>query len=137
MTWRSVLSILILAVSLPLAACASKSSSAQPAASVPQTHPAWLTGSWLASGWEVGASTTQFSRESMVTFAPDGTWKSNAGGSGTSWLEGDRVVIQGRLADGQPIKYTLRQRQTASGPELWGSVTVREGNAEVSLKKTQ
>ena len=137
MSWRSGLSILLLAACLPLAACASKSSSAQPAASVPQTHPAWLTGTWQASGWEVGAGTTQFSRESMVTFAPDGTWKSNAGGSGTSWLEGDRVVVQGRLADGQPIKYTLRQRQRGGGPELWGTVAAGGGDVEVSLKKTQ
>jgi hypothetical protein len=137
MTWRSVLSVLILAMSLPLAACASKSSSTQPAASVPQTHPAWLTGTWQASGWQVGAAQTQFERETMVTFAPDGSWKTTAGGSGTSWLEGDRVLIQGRTADGQPIKYTLRQRQSASGPELWGTVAAREGNVEISLRKAK
>jgi len=134
-TWRSVLSVMILATSLPLAACASKSS--QPAASVPQTHPAWLTGTWQASGWEVGASKTSRERDATVTFSPDGTWRSSLGGSGTSWLDGDRVVVQGQTGDGQPFKYTLRQRQTSSGPELWGTVAAREGNTEVSLKKAQ
>jgi hypothetical protein len=130
MAWRRA--FFVLAVCLPLAACASSS---QPAASTPQSHPAWLIGEWAATGWEVGASRTGFQRDTTVTIAEDGTWKASAGGSGTSSFDGRNVVLEGVSSEGTKLKYRLRQRQGRDGPEMWGTVAAAGTNVEVTLKK--
>jgi hypothetical protein len=132
MTGPRVHALLLVMVFLSIAACAKSS---QPAASVPQASPAWLAGEWQASGWLVGGAQRQFQRDTTVSFAPDGTWTAAAGGSGTSRMDGDRVVLDGVTADGTEIRYTLKQRQAAGGPELWGTVATRGGSTEVTLKK--
>jgi hypothetical protein len=130
--WRYARAVLVIVVGLAFAACASSS---QPSASTPQSHPAWLVGEWAASGWEVGASRTGFQRDTTVTIAADGTWKAGTGGSGTSWVDGKNVVLEGVSAEGTQLKYTLRQRQGRDAPEMWGTVFAAGTNVEVTLKK--
>jgi hypothetical protein len=130
--WRYARAVLVIVVGLAFAACASSS---QPAASTPQSHPAWLVGEWAATGWEIGASRTGFQRDTTVTIAEDGTWKTSSGGSGTSYFDGKNVVLEGVSAEGTQLKYRLRQRQGRDGPEMWGTVAAAGTNVEVTLKK--
>jgi hypothetical protein len=131
MTRRSLLAFVVITASLSLAACGT---TAPPPES--QVHPAWLTGTWSATGWQVAGDTAQAQRDTLVTFAPDGTWKTPAGGSGTSWLVGDEVFVQGSTADGYKFQYSLRSRQNADASrELYGVVAARPGAAQVQLKK--
>ena len=135
MTMRRLLSTLaVLLVGVSLTACAS-SGSAPAAATGDRVHPAWLTGTWNGESWETAAGTTQGKQDISVTFAPDGTWKSTAGGSGTSWLAGDRVWLEGITGDGTPIKYSFKHRQEGGEEELWGMAQARYGTAAVSVTK--
>jgi hypothetical protein len=128
--WQ-VLSLLILAMSLPLAACASSSQSA----SRERNHPGWLVGSWRAIGWQVGAGDSQVQRDVTVTFAHDGTWKASGGGSGTSWEEVDQVIFAGVTPNGESFKSVLKPRQATDGTELSEVANARAGTMALSLKK--
>ena len=72
----------------------------------------------------------------VVTFAPDGTWRTAAGGSGTSWLGGDLVYIEGKTRDNYTFQFSLKPRQNADGSrELFGVIDARPGTEQVSLKQ--
>jgi len=107
MTRRSLLTFVVIATSLSLAACAGNPAATSPDARA--NHPSWLTDPWQATGWQVGGGTTQAQANVVVTFAPDGTWKTAAGGSGTSWLAGDTVYIEGKTRDNYAFQYSLKQ----------------------------
>jgi len=127
---RRTLCLVVLALSLSLAACAG--STAPP----PQgTHPSWLAGTWQGTAWQVAAGKDQGEANVTVTFAGDGTWKASTGAAGTSWLVGDRVVLEGVAPDGAKIRYTLKERERADGREVWGIVEANFGAAAVSLKR--
>jgi hypothetical protein len=131
---RRALLLFVVAASLSLAACAGGTASTTPDGS--KVHPAWLTGLWQATGWQVAGDTNQGQRDATVTFESDGTWKTSAGGSGKSWLEGDTVFIDGQTSDGYKFQVTLKQRQNADGSrEMWGAVAARAGAAQLSLKQ--
>jgi hypothetical protein len=134
MPLHRALFIVVLAFFLPFAACAR---SRQPAASVQQVSPSWLAGSWQFSGSQVGAADSQFQRDTMITFASDGTWKAAAGGYGTSSIVGDQVVLDGVTKEGEKVRFTLRQRQGSNIPELWGPVAFRGNTHEVTLRKVR
>jgi len=127
---RRALSLVVFALSLSLAACAGGS---KPPAQAP--HPSWLTGTWQGSAWEVGAGKTQGQADLTMTFADNGTWKASTGASGTSWVVGDRVVLEGVASDGAKIRYTLKERERTDGREVWGIVEASFGAAAVSLKR--
>ena len=132
--WRTV-SIVVFAVSLPLAACAGRTALA--GAEAQPTHPAWLVGTWEGDAWQVAAAQTQGDVHLILTFAGDGAWKASTGASGTSSLVGDRVVLEGVTPDGARIRYTLKERGGADGHELWGMVDASFGAAMVSLKRVR
>lgn len=133
MTMRRAAAPLVLIACLSLAACASSGTRDVPAAE--RSHPAWLIGTWRGSAWETAAATGQGQQTVVVTFANDGAWKTEAGGSGTSWVVDDRVVLEGRTADGAPIRYTFKQREAGTAHELWGVVQARFGTAAVNVKR--
>ena len=134
MTRRSLLTFVVIAASLSFAACAGNTAATSPEART--NHPAWLTGPWQATGWQVGGSTTQAQASTVVSFAPDGTWKTPAGGAGTSWQTGDLVYIEGKTRDNYTFQFSLKQRQNADGSrELWGVIDARAGTEQVSLKQ--
>ena len=133
---RARFAIIVLLTGISLTACAT-SSSAPPTAMGDRAHPAWLTGTWNGESWETAAGTTQGRRNITLTFAPDGGWKSTVGGSGTSWLEGDSVVLEGITGEGTPIKYSFKHRQKSGEEELWGMAQARYGTAAVSLTKAR
>ena len=90
----------------------------------------------------MGASNVQGQGKVTITFVSDGTWKattiigSTIGmSSGTSWLVGDQVVLDGVAANGSKIRYTLKERQGAEGREMWGMVEASFGHAMLSLKR--
>ena len=128
---RRALPVVVFAVSLSLAACAG-SSPVPPAQAV---HPPWLVGTWQGTAWQVAAGKTQGEADVTLTFAADGTWKASTGASGTSWVAGDRVVLEGVASDGAKIRYTLKERERANGREVWGIVEANFGAAAVSLKR--
>ena len=68
---RSLLGFVVIAASLSLAACAGNAANTSPEARA--NHPAWLTGPWQATGWQVAGDTAQARPSVVVTFAPDGT----------------------------------------------------------------
>lgn len=119
--------------SLSLAACAVPA----PPPAAEQVHPAWLAGTWQGTAWQVAASKTQGEADVTVTFAADGTWSASTGASGISWLDGDRVVLQGRYPGGDRIRYILKERERSDGHELWGMVEANFGPAAVSLKRVR
>lgn len=60
------------------------------------------------------------------------------GASGTSWLVGHLVVLDGVSANGGWIRYTLKERRNADGThELWGIAEASFGAAAASLKRTR
>jgi len=130
-TRRALLSLMLLA-SVSLTACATGGGDV-PAAQ--RSHPTWLTGTWKGEVWQTGAAQTQGKQDISVTFAGDGSWKSTAGGSGTSWADGDRIVVDGVTGDGTPIKYTFKHRQKSGEQELWGVVQARFGTGAVSVTR--
>jgi hypothetical protein len=133
MTRRSLLTLVVIAMSLSLAACAGGAATSPEARA---NHPSWLTGNWQATGWQVAGDTNQARANTVVTFAPDGSWKTPAGGAGTSWLAGDKVYVEGKTRDGYTFQYSFQQRQNADGSrELWGVVDARPGATQVSLKQ--
>ena len=101
-------------------------------------HPAWLTGTWQGTGYQVNASKTQGEGTISITFAPDGGWKATTAAgvsSGTSWVVRDRVVLEGVTPDGAQIRYTLKERDGSGGREIWGIVEASFGAAMVTLKR--
>jgi len=137
MTWR-VLLIGVLATTLSLVACASGTA---PGASSPApTHPAWLAGTWEGDAFQVSASKDQGDAHVAITFASDGSWKATTPTgtwSGTSALVGDRLVLDGVAPDGGKIRYTLKERDSAGGRELWGMAQATFGAAMVSLRRVR
>ena len=132
MTTRRLLVSLVLLTCVSLTACATGSSDVPVSE---RSHPAWLTGTWKGEAWQTAAVLTQGHQDITVTFASDGSWKSTAGGSGTSWLAGDRLVLAGVTGDGTPIRYTFKRRQKGGEDELWGMVEARYGSAAVSVTR--
>lgn len=121
------------AVAVLLAGCATALAGPPPNA----THPAWLTGTWQGSAWQIAAPQTQGHTEFTLTFVADGSWKASTGASGTSWLDGDRVVLLGVAANGARIRYAFKEREGAGGHEIWGVVEASYGAAAVSLKRAR
>jgi hypothetical protein len=104
------------------------------------THPTWLAGTWEGHAWQVGASKWQGDAPVSVTFVPGGAWRASTPSgtwSGTSALVGDRLVLDGLDPTGAKIRYTLKERQTAGGHELWGMVEADFGAALLSLKRVR
>ena len=132
---RRALCIVVLAASLPLASCATSPAPAE--ADRPGTHPAWLVGTWRGSAWQVAAANTQGHADVTLTVAADGAWKASTGASGTSRVVGDRVVLEGVASDGAKIRYTLKERQSPDGHEIWGVVQASFGAAAVSFKRVR
>ncbi len=114
-TWRA-LSLVVFAVTLPLAACAGRTA---PAVSEQQpTHPAWLAGTWEGDAFQVSASKDQGDAHIVITFASDGSWKATSPTgtwSGTSSLVGDRLVLEGVAPDAGKFNTPLR---SATVPEV-------------------
>ena len=50
---------------------------------------------------------------------------------------GDQLVLEGVAPDGARIRYTLKERQSADGRELWGIAEASFGPASVSLKRVR
>ena len=133
MTRRSLLTFAVIAASLSLAACAGNTAATSPEARA--NHPSWLTGPWQATGWQIGADTAQGRANTVVTFAPDGTWTAAGGGAGTSWLAGDLVYIEGKTKDNHAFQLSLKHRQASDGSrELFGMAETRAGAAQIGLK---
>ena len=91
---------------------------------------------------ETAANTTQGKQNLSVTSAPDGTWKSTAGGSGTSWLAADRVWLEGVTGDGTPIKQGALSRSYTvnigtGGPSSVGLNTTRTACPMRTLSTSQ
>jgi len=122
---------LLLLICVSLAACATS----RDVPATARTHPEWLTGTWKGTAWETGAGKTQGQQTVVVTFSKDGAWKTEAGGSGTSWLVEDRVVLEGNAGDGSPLRYTFKQREQGGEHELWGVVQARFGTAAVTVRR--
>jgi hypothetical protein len=124
----------VLALLLPLAGCAGS----KPGPGAQPTHPTWLAGTWEGHAWQVGASKWQGDAPVSVTFVSGGAWQASTPSgtwSGTSALVGDRLVLDGLDPTGAKIRYTLKERQTAGGHELWGMVEADFGAALLSLKR--
>ena len=139
MAMRRTLWSAALALILALAACAGPTA---PAALGPQpTHPAWLVGTWEGDAWQVAATeAAQGDVRVIVTFASDGAWKASMPSgtwSGTSSMVGDRLVLQGTDQSGGKIRYTLKDRATGSGHELWGMVEASFGAAILNLQRVR
>jgi len=134
-TWRA-LSIVLLAVSLSLTACAGRTTPA--VSEQPPSHPAWLAGTWEGDAFQVSASKDQGDAHIVITFASDGSWKATSPTgtwSGTSSLVGDRLVLEGVAPDGGKIRYTLKERNGTGGRELWGMAQATFGAAMLSLQR--
>jgi hypothetical protein len=133
---RRLFSMAIFSMVLPLAACAGPSRSGPPEAE--RVHPPWLVGTWQGSAVQIEAEKSAPQEVGvMVTFTEGGAWKAMNGASGTSWLAGNWVVLDGRFAGGDRIRYTLKERRNADGShELWGLGEASFGGASVSLKRT-
>jgi hypothetical protein len=127
--------IAIISMVLPLAACAGPSRSTPPEAE--RVHPPWLVGTWQGTAFQVAASKGKAQEVDVtVTFAEGGAWKAMTGASGTSWLAGNLVVLDGVSANGGWIRYTLKERRDPGGThELWGIADANFGAAAVSLKR--
>jgi hypothetical protein len=126
------------ALSLSLAGCAGRTA---PTVSEQQpTHPAWLVGTWEGDAFQVSASKDQGDARVAITFASDGSWKASSPTgtwSGTSSLVGDRLVLEGAAPDGGKIRYTLKERDSAGGHELWGMVQATFGAAMLSFQRVR
>ena len=126
---------IVFALLLPLARCAGSSTPAGLPAQL--THPTWLVGTWEGHAWQVGASKWQGDAPVSVTFVSGGAWKASTPSgtwSGTSALVGDRPVLDGLDPARGKIRYTLKERPTTGGHELWGMVEADFGAALLSLK---
>jgi hypothetical protein len=137
MAMRRLVSVAILSILLPLVGCAGPSRSMPPEAE--RVHPPWLVGTWQGTAFQVGASKGQAKEVDVtVTFDEGGAWKAMTGASGTSWLAGNWVVLDGVSQDGGWIRYTLKERRDADGTnELWGIVHANFGAAAVSMKRAR
>ena len=132
--WPVIVVVAVLAV-----ACASGSKEPPPA-NAQLTPPAWLVGTWEGTGYKVGAASGLGQGPITITFAPDGTWtaKTESGThSGKSWLVDDEVVLDGTMANGADVRYTLRTREKSDQHEMWGLLNTRFGTAMVSLKRVR
>jgi hypothetical protein len=138
MAMRRRLSLAIFSMVLPFAACATGPARYTPPAAE-QVHPAWLTGTWQGTAYQVVATRDAAQEVAVtVTFAEGGAWKAMNGASGASWLTDDWVVLDGAFSGGSRIRYTLKERRNADGShELWGVGEASFGAASVSLKKTR
>lgn len=138
MATRRLLSLAIFSMVLPLAACATGPARYTPPAAE-QVHPAWPTGTWQGTAYQVIASRDAAQEVAVtVTFAEGGAWKAQNGASGASWLTGDWVVLDGAFSGGSKIRYTLKERRNTDGThELWGVGEATFRAASVSLKKTR
>lgn len=134
---RRLFSIAIFSMVLPVAACAGPSRFTPPEAE--RVHPPWLVGTWQGTAFQVPGSKNQAQElDVTVTFAEGGAWKAMTGDSGTSWLVGDWVVLDGTSPNGGWIRYTLKERRNGDGThELWGITQASFGAAAASLKRTR
>jgi len=136
MTIRRMVSVAICSTTLALAACAGPSQTVPPAAE--QVHPAWLTGTWQGTAFQVATSNNPGGEIAVtLTFADGGAWTAMSGASGTSWLVGNRVMLDGTSPNNAGrVRYTLKERKDPDGAhELWGIADASFGAAAVSLKK--
>ena len=130
----------IVVVGVLATACASGGSKEPPPANAQLTPPAWLVGTWEGTGYKVGASSGLGQGPITITFEPDGAWKAKTESgthSGKSWLVDDEVVLDGTMANGAEIRYTLRVREKSDQHEMWGLLNTRFGTAMVSLKRVR
>ena len=95
----------------------------------------WLAGTWRGTATEVGAALTQGRAPLTIVFASDGTWKASNGASGTSRIEGNRVLLDGGYPGGTCVRYTLKGRERSGRGELWGMVMAPFGRAALSLER--
>jgi len=130
------LSFLVAVMALGFAGCAGPTTSTPPEAQ--RVHPDWLVGTWQGSATQLNASkdATQ-SIEVTVTFEPGGGWKAMTGASGTSWLAGNWIVLDGKSPNGGWIRYSLKDRDIAGGKELWGIAEAPFGAAAVALTRVR
>ena len=123
----------IVGLALLLTSCAGHQ---KPAAGVRATRDtSWLAGTWRGTATEVGAALTQGRASLTIVFASDGTWKASNGASGTSRIEGDRVILDGGYPDGSCVRYTLKGRERSGGDQLWGMVLAPFGRAALTLER--
>jgi len=138
MAMQRLFSLAMFSAVLSLAACAGPSRSMPPAAE--QVHPAWLVGTWQGTAFQVVTSQNAAQElEVTLTFGEGGAWKAMNGATGTSWLVGNRVMLEGVSPNNAGrVRYTLKERRDADGShELWGIADADFGAAAVSLKKTR
>jgi len=139
MTPRSGWPVMVVVGVLAMACASGKSMEPAPA-NAQLTPPAWLVGTWEGTGHKVGASSVPLQGTITITFEPDGAWKSKTESgthSGKSWLVDDEVVLDGTMANGAEVRYTLRVREGSAGHEMWGLLNTRFGTAMVSLKRVR
>jgi hypothetical protein len=132
MAMRRLFTVAIFSMVLSLGACAGPPRSTPPEAE--RIHPPWLVDTWQGSGLQLEAEKKPTKEvDVIVTFTEGGAWKATNGTSGTSWLVGDRIVLDGVSSNGGRVWYTLQERRNADGThELWG---VAEGGVSVNLKR--
>jgi hypothetical protein len=128
-------------VGVVAAACASGFKMEPPPPSAQRIPPAWLVGTWEGAGYKVGAGSVPLQGTITLTFQVDGAWKGitqSGTSSGTSWLDDDEIVLDGAMANGAPIRYTLKVRENSdSSRDMWGVLQTRFGTAMVSLKRVR
>src|SRR5262245_30094641 len=113
----------IVVVGVLAMACASGRSMEPPPANAQRTPPAWLVGTWEGTGYKVGAAAAPGQGRITITFGADGAWTAvtdSGTHSGKSWLVDDEVVLDGAMANGAEIRYTLRVRENSGDREMWG-----------------
>ena len=139
MTRRTAWFVVVL-VCVVAAACASGGGMEPLPPSAQRTHPDWLVGTWEGTGYKVGASSGPGQGTITITFEKDADWTAvtQSGTSyGTSWLDDDQIILDGTMANGARIRYTLRVRENSAGHDMWGLLNTRFGTAMVSLKRVR
>jgi len=136
LTW-----LVIVFVGAVASACASGFKMDPPPPSAQRTLPAWLAGTWTGEGYKVGAGSVPLQGTITLTSQADGAWKGTTQSgmsSGTSWLDDDEIILDGTLANGAQIRYTLKVRENGDkSPDMWGVLQTRFGTAMVSLKRVR
>ena len=138
---RGMARLVIVVVGMVAAGCASGFSMDPPPPSAQRIPPAWLVGTWKGEGYKIGAGSVPLQGTITLTFQVDGAWKGitqSGTSSGTSWLDDDEIVLDGTMANGAQIRYTLKVRENGDkSPDMWGVLQTQFGTAMVSLKRVR